>query len=360
MKIYQLVTTLGYGDAVGNHILALKSAISEMGYKTEILAEYIDKRLEHEGQILAENFEVDKSDIIIYHLATATDLNYKLCKFPCKKILIYHNITPPQFFSPYDKQAEENCANGLTQTRMLADKIDYCMPVSEFNRQDLINMGYKNPSDVIPILIKFEDYLTPPSQEVIEKYKDSPANIVFLGRIAPNKKQEDVILSFYYYKKYYNPDAKLFLVGSYGATDLYKKRLTEFCKILELDDVYFTGHISFDKMLAYYRIADVFLCMSEHEGFCVPLVEAMYFKIPIIAYDSSAVKDTLGGSGILFHNKNHLVIAGMINKVMTDVSFKNTVINQEQIRLNAFQPDVIKKQFAIKLNAFINCNSLGK
>lgn len=358
MTIYQLVTTLGYGDAVGNHILALKSAISEMGYKTEILAEYIDKRLENEGRIIPENFQVNKSDIIIYHLATATDLNYKLCKFSCKKILTYHNITPPQFFALYDKQAEKNCANGLSQAKMLADKFDYCMPVSDFNKQDLINMGYSVPIDVIPILIKFEDYLTPPSQEIIQKYKDSPANIVFLGRIAPNKKQEDVILSFYYYKKYYNPDAKLFLVGSYGATDNYKKRLTEFCRKLELDDVYFTGHISFNEMLAYYRIADVFLCMSEHEGFCVPLVEAMCFNIPIIAYDSSAIKDTLGGSGILIHNKNHLEIAGMIDKVITDVNFKNAVVQQEQIRLKDLQPNVIKKQFAIKLDAFINdCNS---
>lgn len=353
MTIYQIVTTLSYGDAVGNHILALKSAIQEIGYKTEVLAERIDQRLGHEGRNINENFKTEKDDIIIYHLATATDLNYRLCKFPCRKILIYHNITPPYYFSIYDKQVEKNCITGLNQVKMLADKIDYCLPVSEFNKQDLINMGFRCPIDVVPILIKFEDYNQAVDQTILKQYSDDLTNIIFVGRIAPNKKQEDVILSFYYYKKYYNPNARLFLVGSYNGMEKYHDRLLDFCKRLNLSDVYFTGHISFDKMLAYYQIANVFLCMSEHEGFCVPLVESMYFNIPIIAYNSSAIKETLGGCGILLHNKNYLETAGIINKVVSDPELASAIVAKEKKRLKDLNPKKIKKQFSILLQSFI-------
>lgn len=354
MKIYQLVTTLGYGDAVGNHIIALKSAIEEIGYPTEIYTENIDKRLIAIGEILPADFLPDSSDIIIYHLATATDLNYKLRKFQCRKILIYHNITPPDFFSPYNKQAEKNCADGLRQAKFLADCVNYCMPVSGFNAQDLRDMGYSCPCDIVPILIKFEDYLQNPDAQIIRQYSNQEVNIVFCGRIAPNKKQEDVILAFYYYKKYYNPDARLFLVGSYSGMEIYQRRLEAFCRKLRLSDVIFTGHISFDKLLAYYRIADIFLCMSEHEGFCVPLVEAMYFGIPIIAYDSSAIAETLGGSGLLVQEKNPLMIAGIMNRLVNDVIFRAAIVSDEKERLKYFEPSEIKKSFTKYLKKFIN------
>lgn len=115
----------------------------------------------------------------------------------------------------------------------------------------------------------------------MEHYKDDGyTNFIFVGRVAPNKKQEDVIRAFYCYKKYCNPKSRLFIVGSYNGMERYYHRLRRYVGALELDNVVFTGHIPFAQILAYYHLADLFLCMSDHEGFCVPLVEAMYFNLP--------------------------------------------------------------------------------
>ncbi len=146
----------------------------------------------------------------------------------------------------------------MEQIRELAPYIDYGIVVSEFNKQDLINMGYTCPIEVVPILIQFDDYKKKPSQSVIDKYSDGRHNIIFVGRMAPNKKVEDVISAFATYKMMYDKDARLFLVGNYNEEDKYYKFLRKHISKLQVEDVFFSGHIPFDEILAYYTIADVF------------------------------------------------------------------------------------------------------
>ena len=183
-------------------------------------------------------------------------------KLPCKKVLRYHNITPPVFFHGYDADAEKATKNGLKQVKELAPYIDFGLPVSEFNRHDLQEMGYKCPIEILPILIQFEDYAQKPSEKVIKKYKDGITNILFVGRMAPNKKVEDVISAFHYYKTHYDKTARLFLVGSFSEENKYYQMLVKHIAKLGVKDVIFPGHIPFDEILGYYSVADVFLCMS--------------------------------------------------------------------------------------------------
>ena len=231
---------------------------------------------------------------------------------------------------------------------------EYALADSEYNRQKLIRMGYKCPIDVLPILLDFDDYKKVPNKKILQKYDDKWVNIIFTGRIVPNKKQEDIISSFFYYKKYMNPKSRLFLVGSANGMEVYEKQLKLYVEQLHLEDVHFTGHVGFDDILAYYKIADVFLCMSEHEGFCVPLVEAMLFDIPIIAYDSTAIRGTLNGSGFLLKEKNFQEIAGVINKVVSDCQLNEAILTNQRIRLNDFKQEIILKQFENFLKRFIN------
>lgn len=354
MKIMQLLPTISYGDAIGNHAIVLNKTISEMGYETGIFAENIDKRLPKK---IAKHYSkipnLDKNDIILYHLSTGSDLNYKLSKFKCRKIIIYHNITPPNFFYGYSEDAFKLCSDGLEEAKYLANKIDKCIAVSEFNKKDLVKMGYKNNISILPIIINFNDYAKPYNKEIYTKCKDGYTNIIFTGRIAPNKKQEDVIRDFYYYKKYYNNKSRLIFIGSYDGMERYYNRLKKYVSELEVEDVYFTGHIKFDEILAYYRAADIFLCESEHEGFCVPLVEAMYFNTPIIAYDSTAISDTLGGSGILVKEKNPRLVAGIIDRVINDRALNEQLIIGQKERLKAFDNEKIIEQFEQILIEFI-------
>lgn len=355
MKIIQVLTTLSFGDAVGNDTVALKKVLEELGYSTGIFAENIDTRLP-EGLVtpISELPELRRDDVVIYHLSTGTELNYQFADYPCRKLVIYHNVTPPHFLAPYNQEKARQCQYGLSGAKYLADKVDYCLPVSDFNRRDLAEMGYRCPMDVLPILIPFSDYEKEPSQKVLAKYRERiGANLLFTGRIAPNKCQEDVIAAFAAYKKNYDPDARLFFVGAWQGMEDYYARLLAYTKALDLTDVIFTGHIPFDEILAYYRLADVFVCASEHEGFCVPLVEAMYFDVPIVAYDSSAIADTLGGSGLLLPEKTPLLMAGAISRILTDSELKERILENQRSRLQDFSHAKIKKMFQNYLENFL-------
>ncbi len=354
MRIVQLLPTMSFGDAIGNDTIALKGAIANMGYNSEVYAENVDKRLPSDtARNISRLKGLKDDDVILYHKSTGTDLTFKIHDLPGRKIMIYHNITPPEFFRPYSAAATALSEYGYKGVEHLKDKIDYCLAVSAYNKSELVRMGYTCPIDVRPILIKFEDYKQPPAKGIINKYGDGKRNLIFVGRIAPNKKQENVIRAFYQYKRL-DPDSRLILVGSYSGMENYYERLVKYAGALGLkDDVVFTGHIKFNEILAYYRLADAFVCMSEHEGFCVPLAEAMFFDVPIIAYDTSAIGDTLGGSGVLLDSNDPVYVAAIIRRVLADEPLKKQIIEGQRRRLEDFSYERIRDIFEKQLKTFI-------
>ncbi len=355
MRIIQILPELKYGDAVGNDAIAVCKVIEEMGYETGIYSEKTDDRLSGPYYGISSLPKLCADDVVIFNHCTVTDLCYKISELNGKKVMIYHNITPPRFFEPYSKEIAANVSLGYRQTRYLSDKMDFIMPVSEYNLSDLRAMGYKCPSFVRPILIPFEDYKREPDRDVIKKYSgDGYTNIVFVGRVAPNKKHEDMIAAFAYYKKHIDPKSRLILVGADGGVGNYQQLLKSYIEQLETDDVVFTGHTSFAALLAYYKIADVYLSLSEHEGFCVPLVEAMYFGVPIVAYDSSAVGETLGGSGILLNDKSPVFVAKVIERIIKDRNLREYVVDKQNKRLADFSYQTVKDRLVNALNGFIN------
>ena len=356
MQVVQLLPTISYGDAVGNDTLAIQDIIRQMGYETQIYAENIDGRLPARTAMPFSQFpDLTDEDVVIYHGSTGTELNFRLPQLGGRKIMIYHNITPPEFFRPYSSSLEQLAAAGIRGVSHLADKVDYCIADSAFNRENLWEMGYACPIDVCPILIPFMDYERSPNKRILQQYKeDGYVNILFTGRVAPNKKQEDIIRAFFYYHTYYNKRSRLILVGSWNGMEAYYNRLCDYVECLGLSDsVIFTGHIKFAEILAYYRIANVFVCMSEHEGFCVPLVEAMYFGIPVIAYRSTAIPDTLGGSGVLLENKNPKAAAAAIHRVIQDTAYHQEIVDRQKRRLEDFSYENVRERMVELLGNFI-------
>ena len=355
MRIIQLLPTMSFGDAIGNDTIALKGAISDMGFQTEIYAENIDKRLPSgTAQKIEKLRSVSRDDIILYHKSTGTDLTFKIGDYDCRRIMVYHNITPPEFFRPYSIAATTLTEYGYEGVDFLKDKVDHVLADSAYNKSELVKMGYTCPIDVRPILIKFSDYEQAPDEEIMKKFGDGRHNLIFVGRIAPNKKQENVIRAFYQYKKL-DPQARLILVGSYLGMENYYERLVRYTAALGLrDDVIFTGHIKFSEILAYYRTASAFVCMSEHEGFCVPLAEAMFFHVPIIAYDTSAISDTLGGSGVLLDSNDPVFVSRVIHRLMTDSELRSSVIEGQNRRLEDFSYEHIRDIFEKQLRGFID------
>ena len=344
IKIIQILPTINYGDAVSNDALNIYNFLKEKGYNTLIYAENIDKRLKGKVKKIEKLKKVDKRDIIIYHKSTGTKITFELERFKCKKVIKYHNITPEKYLKKYNKFLSNLVKYGREGLKYASKYMDYALSDSTYNKIELDELGYKN-AEVIPILIPFEDYKKTPDNKIIEKYNDGKKNILFVGRIVPNKAQEDIIKSFYYYKKYIDNNSRLIFVGSDNGFENYSGLLKKLVKELHIEnDVLFTGHIKFEEILAFYKIASLFLCMSEHEGFCVPLVESMFFKVPILAYNSSAIKDTLGNSGIVVNKKDYFLISELMDLILSDDSFKERIIKNQSKRLEDFKNEKIENQ----------------
>lgn len=350
MRIYQVIENIAFGDAISNHTINIYKILKSSGYETAIYAVHIDQRLKDTKIFqISELPELNEEDLVIYQMCQSSILNKMIPQWKCKKACIYHNITPSEFFLPYDRAQSRFQKKGFREIAKLRTTFDYVWGDSQFNCDNLIEMGYEmKKMSVIPILLDFSDFKQEPDRATVEKYSDDWTNIIFVGRIAPNKKQEDIIRAFTYYKKYVNQKSRLILVGSFF-NPLYQYCLETYVKELELEDVIFPGHISFAEILGFYSVADVFLCMSEHEGFCVPLLEAMLFDIPIVAYASTAIPETMGDSGVIIHDKDPVKIGKTIEKVLNDQDFKQEIIKRQRNRLEDFNFDKVSNQIIEKI-----------
>jgi glycosyltransferase involved in cell wall biosynthesis len=260
--------------------------------------------------------------------------------------LVYHNVTPWQFFEGFDENLKLLTKCGKEEIKLfLKSNLAFCIADSEFNKNELNELGFDNVY-ILPIIIDVEKYKRVKSNPKI-KFDDGYKNFLFVGRIAPNKKIEDLIKIFFVYKNAINPKARLIIIGSFEENE-YKKyyfMLQGLIKSLNLKDVIFTGRINFRDMVTIYRQADVFITMSEHEGFCLPLVEAMIFGIPIIAFNTTAIPETLGGSGILVNVKNYTEIAELIDIILMDHDFRDIIIKKQYERLSSFNVEMLREKF---------------
>ena len=362
MKIINMLPVLAFGDAVGNDTVAIHKSLKKAGYDSCIVASVIDQRITEKPLKSAEDLSfITGEDLILYHLSTGHELNRRFLRLPGHKIVRYHNITPPEFFGGYNKDAMINCMEGYIHAAEIASVAEFCFADSAYNKSELLRMGYTAPCEVSPILIPFSDYEKEPDAEVLRDMADGKTNLLFTGRIAPNKRQEDVIAAFYDYHKYYNPDSRLILVGNYAGMEKYYDSLMRYIDGLGIrEHVIFPGHISFAKILAYYRSAHLFLCMSDHEGFCVPIVEAMYFGIPIVAKNTTAVGETLGGGGILLKDQDPAIAAAAIHRLLTDSKLKERCKERQQARLRDFDHDRIERQILEKIATFTGGSRTAK
>lgn len=360
MRIFQVLTTLSRGDAVSNDTLAIQKLLKANGIKSVIYAEHLDPKFISKTikpyHVLPK---VRKGDLMLYHLSTGTMLNEKIKDLPCRKIVIYHNMTPPDFFVPYSGQAAKLCSQGIEEAKSLKTTFDAGINDSSFNMEQLKGYGYECPMKVCPILVPFEDYAKEPDADLLAKM-GGPAsennhevkNVLFVGRIVPNKKPEDIMTMLYAYRQMYKEPVRLILAGSTQGMEKYTARLRLYAKKLGLDDIVFTGHITFPQILAYYRSADAFVQLSEHEGFCVPLLEAMYFRIPIVAFDSCAMPETLGGTGLLLSEKDPGLMGQALHEVLFDKELREKILAEQDERLKYFSYENVSKMFMEQLNEF--------
>ncbi|HVH25540.1 MAG TPA: glycosyltransferase family 4 protein [Vicinamibacterales bacterium] len=326
-RIHQVLATLGYGDAIGHEVLGIQRVLRSAGYESEIFVEAADRRVESLTRDYRQLIDFSHPDnLLFHHFSLASKASRTAYALPDRMALIYHNITPPEFFVGLHRSLSSECFRGRRELRAYADRCDIALGDSEFNRQDLEALGFTR-TGVLPVVPDFTHLDGQADRTVASLFDDTWINILFVGRMVPNKKIEDVIRFFHAYHSFYNPRSRLLLVGAHGGFDRYMASLHELAAGLGNSHVHFVGQVSNEELVAFYEIADLFLCASEHEGFCVPLVEAFYTEIPVLAYASTAVPATMDGAGILYEDKDPSHVASLMDTVLSNVDVQDALID---------------------------------
>lgn len=343
----QIVAGATIGDAITDQALLLRRWLQDMGFQSEIYAEHIHPKLVDEIKPVNLYHPHKDEAYIIYHHSIGTSLVDLLLQFSRKLIVIYHNVTPPKFFVSIDPTLAQQMNNGRKQLKMLQPHTVLALADSKFNLQDLKTEGFSSV-DVLPIVLDRALYDQPLNQKLVAAYKDGGPILLFVGRIVPNKKQEDLIKLLYYYRRI-EPSARLILVGS-SWLPAYEQWLRDLALDLGIaDGVIFTEHVSQQDMVTYYRLADIYVSMSEHEGFGKPLVESMYLGLPVLAYSVTAVPDTMGQAGVRFHHKNYEALAELINILLYETSLRKQIITRQQQEVHRFLEPHVKAQWTTLL-----------
>ena len=325
-RVHQIMATLGYGDAIGNEALGIQRALRRAGFDSEIIVETADPRLE-DMTVDYRDFvgEVGEDDLLVHHFSLGSRASRTAFALPCRMILVYHNITPPEYFLGVHEQLVRQCYHGRRELLPWRARCELALGDSEFNRQELEALGFA-PTAVLPVVPDFTHLDVEPDRRPVDAYDDDWTNILFVGRVIPNKRPDNLIRFFHAYKTLYNPRSRLILAGSYGGFSAYLTQLHALVADLGALDVHFTGQISNAELTALYNVADLFLCASEHEGFCVPLVEAFHKRVPVMAYAATAVPATMDGGGLLYDTRDPREVAALMHATLSDAAAQDRLI----------------------------------
>jgi glycosyltransferase involved in cell wall biosynthesis len=345
--VHQFLPALLPGDACGLHTLQAQAALRDAGFESEIFCEAIHHQLEGRGRHFSEFPSFAKGSVMIYHLATGSVLADFVNARPEPLVVDYHNLTPAEFFRRWDPTVANAVSWGRSQLAMLSSRTALGLADSAFNELELIELGYRRTA-VVPILLDVQAHRLPADAvrlaQLQDQRQDGGGDLLFVGRLAPNKAQQDLVKALVMYRRAYDPKARLRLIGRPAAAS-YEHALREFVTERGLQDaVIIDGGISDAELAAHYEAADVLVVLSEHEGFNTPLVEAMRHDLPIVAFASCAVPETLGAAGILLSEKSPGTVAAAVHRVVSDPAVRQVLIAAGRKRLRSFDLELSKRR----------------
>jgi glycosyltransferase involved in cell wall biosynthesis len=332
----------------------MRDAFRSWGHAADVWAPDIDEDLVGDGRPYGEfaSSGAGPDDVVILHYALPSRMTDDLRAFPGRRVLLHHNITPPEFFAPWDEEMVRICALGREQVASLRGDVDLALADSEFSRRELEEAGFGR-TGVLPIFMDFARYREPPNPVLLRQLDDGRTNILFVGRVAPNKRQEDLVRLASFWKRFVSPAVRLVVVGRLPrrATGHGQPLRAHYFDALQAfayeegltpEEAFFTGHADHADLLACYVAADVFVSMSEHEGFGVPLVEAMLTGVPVLARRAAAVAWTLGEGGVTFEGRDLPAIAEMAWLLARPGELRAKVLAAQERRLAAFAPAAVE------------------
>jgi glycosyltransferase involved in cell wall biosynthesis len=345
--LHQFTEGVHPGDAVTDQVLLIQRWLRELGFISEIYAERIEPEFAGRVRLAGEYKPGPNERGLIHHHAVGSDIADRLQSIELPQILIYHNITPPEYFAATNPIMARQLDKGRAQLAAARSRTLLALGDSAYNERELVELGF-SPTGVLPIVLDETRYNLPLAPSVAATCDQHKPLLLFVGRLVPNKRQEDLIKLLYCLQRII-PEARLVLVGS-PHVQSYVEWQRELASSLGLDDgaVQWAGHVTQQEMLTYYRCADVYVSMSEHEGFGKPLIESMYLGLPVVAYASTAVPDTMGDAGIMFFRKDYEALAELIATILADDGLRGRIVTRQTERVRHFlEPQVRQTWIAI-------------
>ena len=354
--VHQFVPALLPRDATGDHTLALRDTFRKAGWTSEIFVEAAHDELLAEATYFERYPErAQPGDILLYQASTGSPVADFLMDRPETLVLDYHNITPPSFYEGWEDHTAEKVALARTQVAALAPRATLGIADSAFNAAELSVFGCP-ATEVVPILTDIDAWGGPAMVDPVEaarlrRHRGDATVLLFVGRLSPNKAQHQLVEALWLYRRWYDADARLRLVGP-AITGSYAEAVLGFAAELGLGDAVEHGEdLTPAQLAAWYADADAFVCLSDHEGFCIPLLEAMHFDLPIVAYAAGAVPETLGDAGLLLDTKRPSEVAAAVHRVVDDTGLRATLAAAGRRRLGDFASARVRARFVEVLGA---------
>lgn len=354
-RVDQLLPAAHQGDATGDAAIHLATALRSAGYEAGLYALTVDAPLRGTIRNFKEFRPPGPRDLTLLHFALPSPLTTALLGYEGKRAIVYHNLTPPELLAPTCPDVARLTAIGREQLADLAKsgRIDLAIGVSSFNTANLEVTGF-GATTTLPLPMDLARYKAPGDRILNQHLSEAPAIFLTVGRVAPNKRLEDFFRAAAYYLRYIDPDAWFIAIGSNRGLEPYSDALMNLHEQLGLDErVRLVGHLPEADLISWYRAASVYVCTSEHEGFCAPLLEAMHFGLPILARHAAAIPETLGNAGVTFCEPDPALVAESLHVLATDRALRESLRQRGRERLQHFAPQTVKQQWVSTLGSLV-------
>lgn len=352
-RIDQVLAGFAEGDAISNEAVLLRDIFRKWGLESDIFvdASRVSPVMRPQARRL-EEYDDSAGGLLIHHYSIESPAVGLFCESRSKKIIVYHNITPAEFFDGFDDGIARQLRTARGNLRRVVDRADAVWADSGFDAAELGELGAREVK-VFPLLFSAEKSNAPPDPNVFKKMAAPLENILFVGRVAPNKRIEDLILAFSWYYWKLNRYSRLVIVGSERSAPRYYLMLRMLVSELDVPNVCFEHFASPAGLAAYYDLADVFVTASRHEGYCLPLVEAMHKDIPVIARNTGGVPEALGGAGVTYDELSPAELAQLIRRVMIDSQLKQIVLDSQRRRIAEVAARRVEDELKALLGGFL-------
>ncbi len=338
--IHQFVAGYRHGDAISTSARVLRDIFRAWGHPSEIACEVrrTDPRVRgqvRDAVLLGESMA--PADIGLLHLSIGSSVNRLFPQLRCRKAILYHNVTPAHYFRFCNPSLAADLQDGRRQAAALAHAAEVNLADSAYNAGELKTMGYRDVR-VLPLTLDLAA-LEPSGADPVmtRRLSDGAFNILFVGRCVPNKRFEDLLTVMHYLQRHVEPNARLVHAGSHAGVEAYYSLLVARARALGLRDLRFLGPVTQPQLNACYATAHAFLCLSEHEGFCAPLIEAMLHGVPVLARAAAAVPETLDGAGVLLRTTDPVTIAETLGRVLRDPELRQAILARQRQRVAAYR-----------------------